>query len=394
MKKPTLAIITLNLYSLLVLNASYASAEQSVTNKPPVASQQTNRLSIQKFMDKQSASLSADFPYRINLFTQGQIDKNKAGLRIAEQAKQFATDKAGQIFYYQLFNHSMRVPHWHANAVEIGTVLSGKMRVTIWEGKGKPHVFTVNKNHTWTIPQATLHALENIGQEKLTFIVGYNSPTAADRDFVTAWASLPDEILARTVGLTTDEISVIRKTTVNRLSSFDASSDVKEVEENSPFSNSFDSISPLHQSQLGSIKRIKFNTKISTQDMAMQQTIMKPGTLRLPHWYTAGDTLLFIEQGSGFFTMMNDDGTVYNVLVKPGDLISLPMGTFHGYLNTGTDDLIIYETFNTSQNIEEISLLDGAKQFSSGVLQGTTGLSKESAQRIASQPSKNYMIAF
>ena len=134
-----------------------------------------------------------------------------------------------------------------------------------------------------TVPMwPTLHALENIGQEKLTFIVGYNSPTAADRDFVTAWASLPDEILARTVGLTTEEISVIRNTTINRLSSFDASSDVKEVEENSPFSNSFDSTTPLYQSQLGSIKRIKFNTKINTQDMAMQQTIMKPGTLRLP----------------------------------------------------------------------------------------------------------------
>jgi oxalate decarboxylase/phosphoglucose isomerase-like protein (cupin superfamily) len=378
MKKP---LFTLIFSSLFLLSTAYGADSSAETP-------------IQQFMEKQTSSLSAEFPYRINLFTQGQIAKNKAGLRIAEEAKQFASDKAGQLFFYQLYNSAMRVPHWHANAMEIGAVLDGKMRVTIWDGKDKPHVFLVNKNQTWTIPQATLHALENVGQDKLTFIVGYNSPTAADRDFVTAWASLPDELLARTVGLTTEEISVIRKTTVNRLSNFDSSADIKEIEDNSPFSNSFETIKPLYQSDLGSIKRINFSTNQSKHDMAMQQTIMKPGILRLPHWYTAGDTLLYVYQGSGFFTMMNDDGVVYKVTIKPGDLISLPMGTFHSYLNIGKDDLIIYETFNTTKNIEEISLLAGAQQFSSGVLRGTTGLSKESAQKIASQPTKNYMVVF
>jgi hypothetical protein len=41
-------------------------------------------------------------------------------------------------------------------------------------------------------------------------------PLSADRDFVTAWAALPDDILARAVGLSTDEISVIRKSSLTR----------------------------------------------------------------------------------------------------------------------------------------------------------------------------------
>lgn len=68
-------------------------------------------------------------------------------------------DTAGLGFYYELYNHSMRVPHWHANAVEVGTVLNGKMRVTIWDGSGQAKVFTVEKYGTWMIPQATLPKL-------------------------------------------------------------------------------------------------------------------------------------------------------------------------------------------------------------------------------------------
>ncbi len=43
-------------------------------------------------------------------------------------------------------------------------------------GKGKPDVFTVEKNGTWTIPPATLHVLENVSDKgTLSFLVGYNS---------------------------------------------------------------------------------------------------------------------------------------------------------------------------------------------------------------------------
>ena len=226
------------------------------------------------------------------------------------------------------------------------------------------------------IPQATLHSLENVGQDKLSFIVAYNAPITADRDFVTAWASLPDEILARSVGLTADEIAVIRKTTVNRLSTYDPAASPQETDIYSPFTSSFNRVSPVYQSQLGTIKRIDSISSPKMQDMAIQQTILKPGTLRLPHWYTAGDTFLYVYQGSGFFTMMNAEGKVYNVTIKPGDVISLPVGTFHGYLNIGKDDLIIYETFNTSKNIREISLLEGAQHFNPAVIRGTTGLRK------------------
>lgn len=381
-----------NVFAAVFCNLSYAALDNPLTEP-----QRDSLKKIQGFMNKHADKISTKFPYRINLFHQGNVNQNSSGIRISEKAQQLAKDNFSQLFYYQLYNHSMRVPHWHANAIEVGTVLSGKMRVTIWEGKGKKHVFTVNKNNTWMIPQANLHALENVGRDKLTFFVSYNSPTVADRDFITAWAALPDEILARTVGLTVDEISMIRKTTVNRLSALDASAVQESENQPSSFSSNFETIAPIYESSLGSIKRVDSYTNTKMQDMAIQKTIMKPGSLRAPHWYTGGSAMFYVYQGSGFFTMMDDEGVVYEAIIQPGDVISLPVGTFHTYLNTGNEDLVVYEAFrkeDASKEIEEISLLNGTQQFSLGVVQGSIGISKESVAKIMAQKPNDYILAF
>lgn len=349
---------------------------------------------ITQFVEQQKKQLSPVFPYRINLFSQGQMIKNKYGTRIAENATQFPSDNLGQFFYYDLLDQGMRVPHWHANAVEVGTVLSGKMRVTIWEGVGEKKVFTVNQNSTWTIPQAALHSLENVGNEKLTFVLAYNAPITADVQFEQAWAFLPDAILAQSTGLTEDEIRSIKNSDVDRLSGFDPSADPEKTDLHSPYSSDFSTTEPLYQSELGSIKRIDSSNSTTMQQMALQQTILKPGTLRVPHWYTAGDTFLYISKGSGFFTMLDREGKAYHAMVKPGDLIYLPVATFHGFLNTGKEDLVTYEAFNVAKDIQEISLLDGAQHLNKGAVSGAMGLSKITVERLMQQKPRSYMVSF
>jgi oxalate decarboxylase len=390
LKTTALVIIT----SIMPLQAlSYNpvnTTPSSIAVSPPIPSKDR----VQQFLDKEIPKLSKDFPYRINLFTQGQIDKNSAGLRIAETANQFQNDTSGLLFYYKLVNNAMRAPHWHSNATEIGTVLSGKMRVTIWEGTGKTKVFTVEKNGTWIIPKAKLHALENVGEGEMNFIVAYDSPIAAARDFVTAWASLPDGILARAVGLTESDIAGIKKTTVNKLSSYDPAAAPEKTDEYSSLSNNFKSVKPVYESEAGSIIRIDSKVNPHLKKMALQKTIVKPGILRIPHWYTSGDVLLFVQEGSGYFTLMNNDGKVYHVLVKRGDLISIPGGNFHSYLNTGDNDLEVYEVFNRADDIAEITLMNGVQHFSAGMIEGATGLSKDKIRKIAEQKAEPYMVRF
>lgn len=88
---------------------------------------------IKAFLAKEGKALNGQFPYRMNIFTQGTIAKNDAGVRVSEDAKQIAKNNFGQVFYYELLPSAMRVPHWHGNGNEVGTVTSGRMRVEIWE---------------------------------------------------------------------------------------------------------------------------------------------------------------------------------------------------------------------------------------------------------------------
>ncbi|PJD94498.1 MAG: hypothetical protein CK426_03690 [Legionella sp.] len=349
---------------------------------------------VTQFIAQQKEQLSPDFPYRINLFTQGQINKNNFGTRIAEEASQFPLDSFGQLFYYNLLEQGMRVPHWHANAVEVGTVLTGAMRVTIWEGKGEKKVFTVKKNNTWVIPQAALHSLENVGKSDLTFILTYNSPSTADVQFEQAWAMLPDEVLIQSTGLNKKEIQRIKSADIDKLSSFDPGADSIDISTESPYSSSFTSIKPLYQSALGSIKRIDSKSNSNMKEMSLQQTILKPGTLRLPHWYTAGDTFFYVAKGEGFFMMLDNKGVSYRAMIKPGDLVYLPVATFHGFLNTGSNDLEVYETFSISKDINEISLLDGAQHLNKGAVSGAMGLSKETIDRLIQEKPRTYMVPF
>lgn len=350
---------------------------------------------IKKFVEEESKQLSTEFPYRLNLFEQGQIAKNKAGIRISENADQFKNlGLTGLLFYYKLYDHSMRVPHWHANADEVGVVLNGKMKITIWDGEAQAKVFTVEKNGTWLIPKASLHALENVGDSQLEFIVAYNDSNAADRDFATAWAALPDHLLDKSLGLETQDIETLKKTTNNRLSLFDPSSVPEKAVIKSPLSGNFAAASSIFNSPLGSIRRVDEKTTPAMKTMAIQQTVMNPGTIREPHWYTAGDTLLFVTKGSAFFTMMDNEGKVFKSILKPGDLVFIPIGTFHSFVNIAGNELEVYEVFDAAKGLSEITLLSGAQQFSAGTLSSATGLSKTVTEKILKKSPQKYIIAF
>ncbi|MBA2648498.1 MAG: cupin domain-containing protein [Legionella sp.] len=387
---------TVFLYSVFLSGPVRAEELQATT--PPSSAINSNQISkdpkIQNFLKTQTDQLSSDFPYKINLFKQGQTDKNNAGLRIAETANQFLTDNAGLLFYYDLVNNAMRVPHWHSNATEIGTVLEGKMRVTIWEGTGDVKIFTVEKNGTWIIPKTRLHALENVGEGNLKFLVSYDSPVAADRDFLTAWASLPNAILARAVGLTETDIEGIKKTTINRLSGFDPAASPQKADNYNVLSSNFQNIPPVFTSNLGSIARVDSKINPHMNAMALQRTLMKPGVLRIPHWYTSGDVLFFVAKGNAFFTMMDDNGKVYHSLIERGDLISIPVGNFHSFMNIGNEDLEVYEAFNKVDVINEITLLNGVQHFSIGTIQGATNLDTKLVEKMNQTKMDAYMIPF
>lgn len=349
---------------------------------------------VRAFLEKEGNVLDGPFPYRMNIFAQGKIQKNSAGVRVSEDAKQIKQDTFGQVFYYELLPSAMRVPHWHANGNEVGTVTSGRMRVEIWEKNDKPSIYYLESGQTWFIPKGKLHALENAGSDQLKFIVVYDQPVTADRDFVTAWASLSDAVLAKSVGLAEADISHIKKSTFNRLSESERKIEPEPEYDPHHYKSDLNTIKPMFSSEHGSIVRLDNDANKNLGKTALQKTILKPGAMRVPHWYLSGDVLLYVNSGVGYFTMMDDDGVVYHRLVRRGDLISIPVGLFNGCMNVGKTNLEVYESFYNLGEIGEITLLSGSQQFNPDIIRGATGISQEATNKLLSQPKQDMVLPF
>jgi len=353
---------------------------------------------IEAFLNKEAKNLSTECPFLLHLYKDGIIAKNKAGLRIAETPKQFpglkrlpGEELSGLMFYYNLYDLSQRVPHWHANATEMGVVMRGRMRVTIWDGPGNASEFIVPQFGTWMIPKASVHCLENVSDERLDFLVVYDSPYAEDRDFATAWSALPDTLLEKSLGLSAEDIATLKKSTINRLSSYVPGDRITNAFVPSPYGALFSDVLPIYDGPLGSIRRLDETNWKAMKFMAIQQTILKPGTIREPHWYTCGDVFLFINEGAAFFTVMDGEGQVYNLMLQAGDLVFLPIGAFHTYINVGNKDLEIYESFSTSAPLGEIGILDASLAFRPGSLAGATGLKRTTIEKLPQSKQHIYL---
>lgn len=380
------------------LGSAYISSQQEAEKKQELFPDMSKR--IQQFLDKESKKVTETSPFLLRLFKDGDKASNPAGLRISESVKQFsslskfpAEQLSGLLFYYQLYNEAQRVPHWHANAVEVGVVLNGKMKITIWEGAGKANEFTVPKGGAWMIPQGSIHCLENVSSEQLDFLVSYNSPNAEDRDFSTAWSALPEAILAKSLGLSSEELAAFKKNANNRLSLYDPGDVVMNKDIPSDYQKSFSNVKPLHESSLGVIRRLDDTNWKANQFMALQQSILNPGTIREPHWYRGSDAFLFVQQGSAYFNMMDGEGNVYNLMLAKGDLVFIPEGAFHTYVNVGSQPLEIYESFISSRPFSEVGIQGATTHFRPGIIAGAMGLKLNVIQKIPKTEEPVYLRA-
>ena len=295
----------------------------------------------------------------------------------------------------------MRVPHWHSDGDDIGLVLEGKIRVTIWNGNDyEKQVFTVEKMGSWFIPRGTLHCLENFSSNESKFLVCYDNPDTADRDFIDAWQAMPTEIICASTFLSVDDAHIIKKQQLrNRLSKFEPTTQLAEKTNHySSFSNNFEYTEPVYISNLGEIRKISPENTVNMINKAWQKTILKPESLRIPHWYTNSNVLLYVDSGNGFVSMLDSIGDgnkekSYNFMIEKGDVLALPIGFFHTILNISNEDLVFYEAF-MSGNTNEISILKGIQSLDNDVASGALGLSKENTARMLSHKAPNFIVKF
>ena len=83
--------------------------------------------------------------------------------------------------------------------------------------------------------------------------------------------------------------------------------------------------------------------------------VIKPGQMKELHWNPNADEFHYYLQGAGQVAMFGSGGRGWSADVKAGDSAYIPAGYGHGILNTGSEDLMIVQTWNAGR-LEEITL--------------------------------------
>jgi oxalate decarboxylase len=91
---------------------------------------------------------------------------------------------------------ALREPHWHPNTDEWQYYITGRARMTIFGSHGRVRTEEFKPGDAGYVPRGFGHYVENIGDEPLRVLIGFNSGDYQEISLSTWLAANPDAVLA------------------------------------------------------------------------------------------------------------------------------------------------------------------------------------------------------
>lgn len=263
----------------------------------------------------------------------------------------------------ELWDESMRVPHWHPNASELGYVITGTLQIIIWRSPGETAVFTVEAGMCWFIPQGSLHSLNNIGKGKAQLLVGFSADTPQNVDMPVAFNGIP-VFLRDAYTSPHTELKKWQGVVANPLVSKFTPPQLSHQRTGSPYKFDLAQVTPLFSDpKLGSVVwGIKDNWSI-LKDISILRGHLKPGVARDAIWYPDVGTLYVVAQGTGEFHLVRPDIKPKPFAIKQCDYVFVPPGFLHTFVNNSSEDLVMIAFFTKADPKPEVSLTVAASFF-------------------------------
>jgi oxalate decarboxylase/phosphoglucose isomerase-like protein (cupin superfamily) len=257
----------------------------------------------------------------------------------------------------EVWDESMRLPHWHPNASELGYVVSGALEIVIWRSPGETAIFTLTAGMCWFIPLAALHSLNNIGDKPAQLLVGFSSELPEDIDLPVAWNGIPVPLRNAYTSPHQDLLQwhgVINNPLVGRYTNISA---LKNVLTASPYGFDLAKVSPLfNDEKLGSvIWGVKSNWNI-LEDISVLRAILQPGVARDAIWYPDAGTLYVVAKGSAEFYLILAGQEAKPFTINQFDYVYVPTGVLHTFINTSSSVFEMVAFFTKSDPQPEVSL--------------------------------------
>jgi len=257
----------------------------------------------------------------------------------------------------EVWEESMRIPHWHPNASELGYVVSGELEIMIWRSPGESAVFTLTAGMCWFIPQAALHSLNNVGKTPAQLLVGFSSELPQDIDLPVAFNGIPAPLRDAYTSPHTqlrEWQGVMDNPLVGHCSVDPA---LQRVLTASPYGFDLAKVTPLfNDKQLGNVTwGVKSNWNI-INNISILRAYLHPNVARDAIWYPDAGTLYVIAKGEALFHIIIEGSKPAAIHAKQFDYIYVPVGVLHTFMNTSSADCEAIAFFTKADPQPEVSL--------------------------------------
>ncbi|QJU54880.1 cupin domain-containing protein [Herbiconiux sp. KACC 21604] len=289
---------------------------------------------------------------------------------------------------------SIREPHWHANADEIGYCLAGDVLVSILDNADVFSSFTISAGQMFTIGSGSLHHIENIGDGEAEIVVAFSHERPEDFSLHAAFGTMTDAVLGNTYDLESSAFAPLTRDTGS--ADIVARSGPAVVPDTAGFGNphKFDveGQNPPLSYPFAHVKLARSQFWPALENLSMYSLTIEEEGMREPHWHPRTAEMGYVHKGRARMSVLDPDGTVDTYLLGPGDVYFIPKAYPHRIEVVG-DDEIHFLIFFDQPTPGDIGYRASVSAFSRPVLAATFGVTVDELPEFPFTPIDPLLVA-
>lgn len=269
---------------------------------------------------------------------------------------------------------SIREPHWHANANELGYVLAGSVLITIVGNADAVSTLRVHAGEMFHIDSGALHAIENVGEESAELVIVFSHERPQDFSLHAAFGAMSDAVLGNTYDLDSKAFSTLPRDTGSPYLVKRSGPPVvpEEADRAAPHRFAIEAQSPPVDFPYGQARVSRTQFWPALRNLSMYSLRIADDGMREPHWHPETAELGYVHRGQARMSILDPDGSVDTYLLQPGDVYFIPRAYPHQIEVLGDD--VHFLVFFDQPTPGDVGYRLAATAFAPGVLAATFGV--------------------
>ncbi|WP_236635916.1 cupin domain-containing protein [Paracoccus aminophilus] len=271
---------------------------------------------------------------------------------------------------------ALRVPHWHANCVELGYCLRGAARVTVLASSDVYSAFTITQGQMFHIPSGALHAIENTGAAPAEMIIAFRHERPEDFSLQGTFGAMSDAALGNAYGLPAAAFAPMRHVTDGAYLARreGPARSVPETDRATAHKFDLEAQPAMIAASFGTARLARAQFWPDLREISMYSLRVTADGMREPHWHPETAEMGYVAAGRARMTLQNPDSSTETWDLAPGDVYFIPRAYPHHIEVLGPEEIHFLIFFDQPMP-EDIGIRTIPAAFAPEVMAAALGLS-------------------